>query len=246
MLAIAGGKGGVGKTTTALGLALDLADDRRVLAVDADRDMPDLHVLAGVPGRPTAAALVGDDADGDERRRGPGTTGRSLAAVARPVPGRPGAAVLPSAPGVDRDTMRRALRRVAHVDAAVVVDCPAGAGPDVADPLRLAAGSVVVSRPTPAGLRDGAKTAALSRAVGTPVVGCLLVGDGPTGRVERLLDAPVAPAPAVEDPLSDPAVARARRALLAATDGTVVAVAEGTHPDADGTRSGPRRRPPPD
>ncbi len=216
VLAIAGGKGGVGKTTTALGLALEVARDRKTLVVDADRDMPDLHVLAGVPGRPTVAALVDGDA-----------TGRSLASVAHPVPGRPTAAVLPSAPGVDRSTMRRALRRIAHADAAVVVDCPAGAGPDVADPLRLADGCVVVSRPTPAGLRDGAKTAALSRAVDTPVVGCLLVGDCHTPRVERLFDAPVVAVPAVDDPLSDPAVARARRGLFEATNGTAVDAAIG-------------------
>jgi septum site-determining protein MinD len=47
MLAIAGGKGGVGKTTTALGLAAALPD--RPLVVDADCDMPNLHALAGVP-----------------------------------------------------------------------------------------------------------------------------------------------------------------------------------------------------
>jgi len=228
MLAIAGGKGGVGKTTTALGVGVELAADERVLVVDADRDMPDLHVLAGVSPRPTVAALV-DDPDGD----GPGTSD-PLAAVAHPVPGRPSAAVLPSAPGVDRATARRALRRVAHADATVVVDCPAGAGPDVADPLRLAEGCLVVTRPTPAGLRDGAKTAALSRAVGTPVVGGVLVGEGPTRRVERLLDAPVVAVPTVDDPLAAPAVARGWRALLEATDAT----------DIHAPPSGGRRSPP--
>jgi ATPases involved in chromosome partitioning len=229
MLAIAGGKGGVGKTTTALGFALDFAAaGRPALAVDADRDMPDLHVLARVPGRPTVAALVEDTNDSAER---------SLTGVARPVPDRPAAAVLPAAPGVDRATMRRVLRRVSPTDTTVVVDCPAGAGPDVADPLRLADGCVVVARPTPAGVRDGAKTAALSRAVDTPVVGCLLVGQGPTRRVERLLDAPVVAAPVTADPLSAPRVTRARRALLATvTDAP---------PVVDAPSPGVDRRPPP-
>ncbi|POG57234.1 nucleotide-binding protein, partial [Haloferax marisrubri] len=56
MLAIAGGKGGSGKTTTTLGLASAL--DGPVLAVDADRDMPNLHAMAGVE-RPGDAAADG-------------------------------------------------------------------------------------------------------------------------------------------------------------------------------------------
>jgi len=49
MLAIAGGKGGSGKTTTALGLGRALADsDFDPVVVDADVDMPDVHVLTGV------------------------------------------------------------------------------------------------------------------------------------------------------------------------------------------------------
>src|SRR6056297_3035727 len=49
MLAIAGGKGGSGKTTTALGLAAILQDrGREPLIVDCDCDMPDLHHQAGI------------------------------------------------------------------------------------------------------------------------------------------------------------------------------------------------------
>lgn len=210
MLAIAGGKGGVGKSTTALGLALELADRRGgALAVDADRDMPDLHALAGVGGEPTVAALAGA-APGD----GPHTGERPVSAVAQRVPGSE-ARVLPAAPGVERSTMRRALRRLSCGDRPVIVDCPAGAGVDVADPLGLAAGCVVVSRATPAGLRDGAKTAAMARAVGTPVLGAVLscaerVPDG----VGRLFDAPAVAVPTVADPLRDPAAVRARGRLL--------------------------------
>ena len=215
MLAVAGGKGGVGKTTTALGLAHAVADrGERPLAVDADRDMPDLHAAAGVDPRPTVAALVDADGAGD------------LRTVAQPALDEPGVGVLPAAPGIARATMRRALRRLSCAAPAVVVDCPAGAGPDVADPLRLADGCVVVARRTPAGVRDAAKTAALSRAVDTPVVGGLVVegrhgrstDDPPSAPVRRslgrLFDAPTVTAPAVERPLSDRPVIRAHGRLL--------------------------------
>jgi septum site-determining protein MinD len=219
MLAIAGGKGGVGKTTTALGLAYArAAGDERTLIVDADRDMPDLHALARVEPRPTAAALVTADDTGSA------ATDATLSTVVQAVPDEHRVGVLPAAPGIERATMRRALRRLSCAPPAVVLDCPAGAGTDVADPLRLADGCVVVARETPAGLRDGAKTAALSRAVDTPVVGGLVVGSrrGTAARppasvrrhLRRLLDAPTTTAPAVERPLSDPRVARARRRLL--------------------------------
>jgi len=247
MLAIAGGKGGVGKTTTALGLAQAVAaGGERTLVVDADRDMPDLHALASVSPRPTVAALVGAETGTGTPVSG-NTDGRPLSAVAQPVPDRRGVAVLSAAPGIARATMRRALRRLSCAPPAVIADCPAGTGPDVADPLRLADGCVVVARETPAGVRDAAKTAALSRAVATPVVGGLVVGSpGPTDTrppeavrrgVQRLLEAPTVAAPAVEDPLANPSVARARRRLLAALARGAV--------DGAAAVGGRRRRPPP-
>ncbi|MUV61849.1 AAA family ATPase, partial [Halobacterium sp. CBA1126] len=85
MLAVAGGKGGSGKTTTALGLAGALVERRRrPLVVECDLDAPNLHLRAGVPRDPgldapdpTAAShestavpgadvLPAGDADGDD------------------------------------------------------------------------------------------------------------------------------------------------------------------------------------
>ena len=145
MLAIAGGKGGVGKTTTALGLAAALPD--RPLVVDADRDMPDLHALAGLP------------ADTD----GPSLCPEYDCHVL-PVPG-------DDAPPADRQLARLRAR---DTDAHTLVDTPAGAGVDATIPLRAADGVVLVSTACAAALRDAAKTASMARAVGTPVVGAVL------------------------------------------------------------------------
>jgi len=210
MLAIAGGKGGTGKTTTALGLAA--AADGFALVVDADVEMPDLHALAGVARSPTVAAV----ADGP-------------IATAQSVPDRDGVAVLPAPTSTDdRTGLRAAVARCRHADAVVVVDCPAGAGPDVATPLRVADAVLLVSTACAPALRDAAKTAALARALGTQPVGAVLTRTGiaPDAVVDLLGCPVVGVVPDVAPPVLDAAGVRTayRRAadrlgLGAADDG---------------------------
>lgn len=156
MLAIAGGKGGVGKTTTSLGLAAALPD--RPLVVDADRDMPDLHALARVPRAERAEDAIDAPPLADE-----------YDCRVLPVP----SGALP--PAEQRLAAVRADWGEAGTDRpAVLIDTPAGAGVDAATPLRVADGVVVVSTACAPALRDAAKTVAMARAVDTPVVGAVL------------------------------------------------------------------------
>jgi len=226
MLAVAGGKGGCGKTTTTLGLAGALARQRApVLAADADREMPDLHEMAGVARRPCLdavaagwpAALVAGSAD------------------APAVPA--GVAVLPAAEtGIESRPADAAgasdLARLAGEPTSVLLDSPAGAGPDAAAPLRAADAALVVTTPEPACLRDAAKTAAMARQLGTPVAGAVVsraVEPGadpadaraPSG-IEGLLDCevlaavPVADGGPDADPLGDEGVRAAHDRLVSA------------------------------
>jgi len=183
MLAVAGGKGGCGKTTTTLGLATALAaNGRSVLAVDADREMPDLHVLADVAPDPNIADLAPENGDPL-----PATE------VAHSLPDRPGVRVVPASPSTRGDPpLSTACARLADAADRVLLDCPAGGGETAAAALRVADRALLVTTPTPACLRDAATTAAMARALDATVVGAVLTRAerAPDG-VARLLGCPV-------------------------------------------------------
>ena len=189
MLAVAGGKGGCGKTTTTACLARALADaGSEPVIVDADVDMPDLHVTASARAEPGLGALA---------------AGKSIADVTQSTLELPGVRIIASGDG-SADELEAALARVRTVSETVLVDTPAGASPAVADPLRVADATVIVSTPTPQSLEDAVKTAAMARTLDTPVVGGIVTRSDGTIDPRPLLDCPVlAHVPDVENPLTD-------------------------------------------
>jgi len=173
MLAIAGGKGGCGKTTTALGLARAFARmGERPLVVDADLDMPDLHHRARTDRQPGVAAAA------DAERPG---------AVAQPSSRFPGVDVLPC-PGATTATAAALFGDLDGCRRPVLLDCPAGAGPDAVAPLRAADRTVVVSTPRERSLRDAAKTAAMARQLDADPAAVVLVRSDGTVDPEPLFE----------------------------------------------------------
>ncbi|MBX0293571.1 MinD/ParA family ATP-binding protein [Haloarcula nitratireducens] len=186
MFAIAGGKGGCGKTTTALGLARGLATlGDSPLVVDADLDMPDLHHRAGVDHVPGVAAVA---------------TGEQPTAAAAPSSRLPGVDVL-SCRESDTASAASAFERLRQCRRAVLLDCPAGASPAAAAPLRAADRTVLVSTPAEQSLQDIAKTAAMARQLDAPPALLVLVRSA--GRVDpsplfdcrRVVHVPKLPSP---------------------------------------------------
>lgn len=194
MLAVAGGKGGSGKTTTALGLAGALVERRRSpLLVDCDLDAPNLHLRAGVP-------------------RDPGLDAPDPTTAVHEAETVPGADVLPAG-DADGDDLAAALDALPD-SRPVVLDCPAGASEAAVRPLRAADGCVVVATASREGVEDAVKTAAMARAVGTPVLAVAVARA--RGVPRGLADATAAdtvPIPEAETPLRDSETAAAYAAL---------------------------------
>ena len=210
MIAVAGGKGGSGKTTTTLGLARALS--RRgapVVAADADWDLPNLARLAAETDSDVGrAARRGAEADGSGARTVlDAVRGTAQIAVDRATPT---VLAAPDDPrSVDAGATFDALAGAAPDGAPVLLDSPAGASPDVAAPLRAADGALIATPLRRAALRDGAKTAAIARRLDCPPIGVVVIGETSVpDRVGTLLDCPVLGT--VPDggaaPLADPSV----------------------------------------
>ncbi|WP_049909433.1 MinD/ParA family ATP-binding protein [Halorubrum saccharovorum] len=201
MIAVAGGKGGSGKTTTTLGLGRALS--RRgapVVAADADWDLPNLARLASAT---------------DDAREPAGDLPTVIDAVQTTGEIRPDrrAPTVLAAPddrgGADAGRVLASLAEALPDDAPVLLDCPAGASPDAAAPLRVADRCLLVTPLRRAALRDTAKTAALARRLDCAPVGAVAVRaeSAPAG-VGELLGCPVlGRIPSAEpEPLSDSSV----------------------------------------
>ncbi|QLH75814.1 AAA family ATPase [Halosimplex rubrum] len=159
MIAIAGAKGGCGKTTTTLGLAAAFARSGvQTLAVDADRQLPDLHVVAGVEREPTVAGL--------DRQTG-------WHALAQAAPEADGAHVLPGQKPTENAELDAALEWLDAGATEVLLDCPSGAGPDVVEALAVADGVVVVTTGSDQSLDAAGTTIDIARRLDVPVAGAV-------------------------------------------------------------------------
>ncbi|TNB49154.1 Mrp/NBP35 family ATP-binding protein [Martelella lutilitoris] len=164
IIAVASGKGGVGKSTTSVNLALGLAaEGMKVGLLDADIYGPSIPRLLGLSGRPM---------------QGPGRTilpmekyGLKVMSIGFLVD--EGTAVIWRGPMVQSALMQM-LREVAWGELDVlVVDMPPGTGDaqlTMAQQVPLA-GSVVVSTPQDLALIDARKAIAMFNKVSVPVLG---------------------------------------------------------------------------
>jgi len=202
ILAVVGGKGGVGKST----VSLNVADALDGVVVDADLGMADLPYGPG----PDLHDVLADRADVIEavRECSGADTGPEVDVL-------PCGRTLAGARAADPTALVRALERVDEHYGPVVVDCPAGMAADAGLPLYAAESCLLVTTPDGVAVPDALRTRALARVLDAGVERVVLnrARDPPVERVERTLGAPVTVVPEHE------AVDRAR------TDGLSVIAA---------------------
>lgn len=189
MLAVAGGKGGAGKTTTALGLAASFAAaGREPLVVDADCDMPDLHLRAGTALDPGLDVVVE----------------RGLGRAIQQSPRAPGVAVVSAG---TRSAVGPAVERLREWQGPVLVDCPPGFARQLGAVFEAVDRTVLVTTDREQAVEDAVKTAAVARAVGAEPSGLVVRATERGSRVAHAFEcAASVRVPCVAEPLSAPRV----------------------------------------
>lgn len=191
MLAIAGAKGGCGKTTTTLGLARSFAQQGMdPLVVDVDCDMPDVHHLVDI-----------------DRSRGVGVpavaAGQCIERAAVRPAAVPGVRILPAGSGEETSD---ALDRLRSWHGPVLLDCPAGVSPDATRPLRAATAAVLVTTDEPQCLQDTRQTVAVASQLEAKPVG-IVVRQRACEQLDSVGPVPVvATVPTVSTPFENPRV----------------------------------------
>ncbi|WP_336002051.1 MinD/ParA family ATP-binding protein [Halorientalis halophila] len=162
---VAGGKGGVGKTTTTVNVGIALQESGRdTVVVDADLGMTNLSELLGLDHEPHLHDVLAGEAEmGDAIATGP----KGVSVLA-------GRGTLDSFAAADPSNLRPVLRALRRSFDAVIVDTGAGLSHETLVPAGVSDGIVLVTTPDEVSLTDARKVGELADHVDGTVVGAVL------------------------------------------------------------------------
>lgn len=180
VLAIAGAKGGVGKTTTSINLGAALTDaGADVAIVEADLAMANVADFIS----------VGDGADLHDVLTGEASVADATYETAAGTV-IPSGTALSGFADADVDDLAHVVADLRNDHDLILLDTGAGVSYESVLPLALADATVLVSTPRVASVRDASKTAELVDRVGGDVLGLVLTmsGTGSTPPAERIAE----------------------------------------------------------
>lgn len=176
---VAGGKGGVGKTTTAINVAVALQDaGHDVVVVDADLGMANLGAMLDIEHSPSLhQVLAGKAAVSDAITEGPG----GITVV-------PGERNLEAFADADPAKLRKVVKALSTAYEIVLIDTGAGLSHETTVPLGLADGVLLITTADDVAIGDTIKTAQLAERIEGDVVGAVLTRANDDTNVSQVAD----------------------------------------------------------
>ncbi len=162
---IAGGKGGVGRTTTAVNLAVAMEQfGHRTVVVDADLDTGDLGTMLGLASPESIQSVLA----------GQGSLGDALVETAGDVTVLPGESSLDAYAAADPDGLPDVFDSLRDAFDLVFVDTGAGLSHQTTVALAAADETLLVTTPADASVADASLTAALADRADADVTGAVV------------------------------------------------------------------------
>ena len=162
---VAGGKGGVGKTTTAVNVAAAIEEEGYdTVVVDADLGMANLAAMLEVEPETSVHQILGG--------------GRAVSDALTDVQGGitivPGEQSLEAFADADPAKLKTVIKTLRNAYDVVLIDTGAGLSHETTVPLGLASGVLLVTTPDDVAVGDAIKTAELAERVDGNVIGTVL------------------------------------------------------------------------